>query len=227
MALSDIENEKDKKRKTRPVDAKTNLRWSDQQKIDAAKSWLVLGNTAMVGRLHGIPRITLMKWQESEWWHALIAELRLQDTIELSAKMKNLVQAAHSVVAQRLESGDAVLNQKTGQIVYKPVSMKDAHRVAVDLVNQKATLDKGYVAPDIPITNTDKLEALAEKFAEFATKSIEKNLDKRRTIDTEEVEDVEIKMAQAVSIPGVLLSNNGPSNIVEVVEEEQVRSNTN
>lgn len=188
MALSDSEREKDKKRKNRPIDAVTNVRWSDKQKLDAVKSYMVLGNLSMVARLHSIPRITLQKWKECAWWTELVEELKLQEKIELSAKMKNIVEAAHAVVQNRLEQGDAVLNQKTGEIIYKPVSMKDAHRVAVDLLNQKQVLDKA-VGNDAPTEqNTDKLEALASKFAEFATKTIEQKINKQRTIDVPFVE---------------------------------------
>lgn len=196
MAFSDSEREKDKKRsKNRSLEATTNLRWSDKQKLEAAKSYLVLGNLSMVSRIHGIPRITLQKWRECAWWHELIAELKLQEKIELSSKMKNIVDAAHQVVANRLENGDAVLNQKTGEIVYKPVSMKDAHRVAVDLLNQKQVLDKSTSVEAPTEQNLDKLEALANKFAEFATKTIEKNINKNRTIDVPFVDIVEPKHA--------------------------------
>lgn len=222
MALSDSEREKDKKRPNRAIDG-GHQRWSDKQKIEVAKSWLVLGNMSMVGRLHNIPRVTLQKWQETEWWHKLIEELRLQEKIELSAKMKNIVEAAHAVVANRLENGDAVLNQKTGEIVYKPVSMKDAHRVAVDLLNQKQVLDKTQNTVQEISTDSSKLEQLAEKFAEFATKSIEKKIDRKRTIDVVDVEEIkqnEAEMAQDDSLPDpILLSHDGTNQ--GMGEEEQ------
>jgi hypothetical protein len=236
VAYSDVDVEKERERPNRRL-ADTHSRWSDQQKLDAAKSWLVLGNTTMVSRLHGIPRITLCKWQESQWWHDLIAELRSEERITLSNKMKNLVEAAQTVVANRLETGDAVLNQKTGEIIYKPVSMKDAHRVAVDMLNQKQVLDKASGAGgEIKEADTNKLEALAEKFAEFATKSIEQKLDKKRTIDGEGsfVEDVPFvertrdnvtpKMAQNEAVSDFLLPDNGPDLSASLAEEEQERS---
>jgi hypothetical protein len=226
VALSDREKEKDKKRPNRAVNAGSNYRWSDKQKIEAATSWLVFGNMSMISRLTGIPRITLCKWQETEWWHTLIEELKVQEKIELSAKMKNLVQAAHTVVANRLENGDAVLNQKTGEIVYKPVSMKDAHRVAVDMLNQKQVLDKAHSGPEIAHAEGDKLQQLAEKFAEFATKSIEKNIDKRRTID-EDITDVEIKMAPTESLSTELLLDHRLESVQEVDEAEQTSSREN
>ena len=193
MAFSDTEREKDKKRNVnRALSADTNKRWSDAQKLEAVQSYLVLGNISLVARILSIPRITLQVWKASNWWKELIEELRLQEKMELSNKMKNIVNAAHAVVENRLLNGDAVLNQKTGQIVYKPVAMRDAHRVAVDLLNQKNSLDKMNLEPDQAEGATDKLELLAEKFAEFATKKIEQKLDKARTIEVMGVVDTEV-----------------------------------
>jgi hypothetical protein len=110
----------------------------------------------------------------------------------LSARMKSLVEASQTIVAQRLETGDPILNQKTGEIVYKPVSMKDAHKVAVDLIDRKKELDK-LTTDDGPTEqrDDDKLERLAERFAEMATKSIETQMNKRRTVDVEFADVVE------------------------------------
>jgi hypothetical protein len=223
MALSDIEKEKDKARPNRAIDAGTNLRWSDQQKVDAAKSWLVLGNTSMVARLHGIPRITLCKWQETGWWHELIQELKLQERIVLSSKMKALVDAAHQVVANRLDQGDAVLTPK-GEIVYKPVSMKDAHRVAVDLVNQRQVLEKADKMMPVVEGASEKLEALAEKFAALATQKIEHKLDKNRTIDiTDVTEKHNVEVVSRGSASGEILSSD-PHGVQTVDEGTQETS---
>lgn len=215
MALSDNPAEKDRKRPTRAIAADTNMRWSDKQKLEAVQSWLVLGNMSLVARLHGIPRITLQVWKTSVWWKELVEELKTQERIELSSKMKAIVDAAHLVVANRLENGDAVLNQKTGQIVYKPVPMKDAHRVAVDLLNQREVLDKVNKTPEVGAEgNQDKLELLAEKFAEFATKKIEQSLDRKRTV---EVTDV-IFVDQAS--PGEPTDSEGIPPVVETMRDD-------
>jgi hypothetical protein len=98
--------------------------------------------------------------------------------------MKQLIEASQTIVAQRLETGDPILNQKTGEIVYKPVSLKDAHKVAVDLMDRKPAIEKATVEDkSTDEKDEDKLTKLAERFAEMATRSIENNINKRRTID--------------------------------------------
>jgi transposase-like protein len=195
VAFSDIEREKDLKRNVnRAISADTNKRWSDKQKLEAAQSWLVLGNMSLVSRILGIPRITLQIWKASNWWKELIEDIKVQERMELSNKMKKIVEAAHTVVEDRLLNGDAVLNQKTGEIVRKPVNMKDAHRVAVDLLNQREAVEKATKGPtEMGDEAGDKLEKLAERFAEFSIKAVEKKLDNKRTIAMADVVDVEEK----------------------------------
>lgn len=185
MALTDNEREKTKNRtKRKAKNAVGNTRYSDQQKIEAATSYIALGNLALVSRVMGIPEITLRVWKASDWWKTLVEELKMQERIELSARMKRLVEASHTIVAQRLETGDPILNQKTGEIIYKPVSMKDAHKVAVDLIDRRKELEKLTVDTSTGEREDDrKLEKLAERFAEMATKSIQKKFDKNRTIE--------------------------------------------
>jgi transposase-like protein len=197
MAFSDVDKEKDAKRNVnRAIDAGTNKRWSDKQKLEAVNSFLLLGNISLVSRILGIPRITLQVWKASNWWKELVDEIKLQDRIELSNKMKKIVNAAHAVVEDRLLNGDVVITPK-GETVRKPVAMKDAHRVAVDLLNQKDAIEKAMSKePGAEGEgSTDKLEVLAERFAMFATKKIEQSLDKKRTVEVTDVIYVETSPA--------------------------------
>jgi transposase-like protein len=214
LAFSDVEKEKDAKRNVnRAIDAGTNKRWSDKQKLEAVQSFLVLGNVSLVSRILGIPRITLQVWKASNWWKELVDEIKLQDRIELSNKMKKIVNAAHAVVEDRLINGDMVVTPK-GEMIRKPVAMKDAHRVAVDLLNQQDAIDKalGKESGGETEGSSDKLEVLAERFAMFATKKIEQSLDKKRTVDVVDVVDVSPKeqheVAQNDPVPDEVLSGD-------------------
>lgn len=220
MALSDVEEMKDRKRNVnRAISADTNKRWSDKQKLEAVQSWLVLGNMSLVSRILGIPRITLQVWRATNWWNELVEELKVQEKIELSNKMKKIVEAAHAVVEDRLINGDAVLNQKTGAIVRKPVNMKDAHRVAVDLLNQRDAVEKATKGvSDLTEGSTDKLEALANKFAEFAVKGLTKQINQQRTVEVTDV--IEIKVAHDDSISGTVLPSDEFVTDASLVQEE-------
>lgn len=192
MALSDNPKEKGRTRPSRSALEPTRQRWSDKQKMEAITSYLLLGNLALTSRMLNIPEITLRIWKASDWWKQAVDDLKGQERIELSNKMKKIVDAAHSVVENRLLNGDPVLIQKTGEVVMKPVAMKDAHRVAVDLLNQRDTLERvNKPAEEQTSSNDDKLKVLAERFAEFATKKLEQNIDKHRTVEMD-IQDVEL-----------------------------------
>jgi hypothetical protein len=191
MALSDNPKEKDRKRPIRSALETSNKRWSDKQKMEAITSYLVLGNLALVSRLMNIPEITLRIWKASDWWKEVVDDLKSQERIELSNKMKKIVDAAHQVVENRLLNGDPVV-LKDGSVISKPVAMKDAHRVAVDLLNQRDTLERvNKPVEERASSDEEKLKQLAEKFATFATMKLEQNLDKKRTVEMD-IQDVEV-----------------------------------
>lgn len=183
--LSDAESKKNRKSvPIRSINADTNRSWSDAQKLEAIQSYLVLGNLALTSRLLGIPEITLRVWKTKDWWKDQVAELKAQEKFELSAKMKKIVNASLAVVEDRLEHGDFQFDQKTGQTVRKPVNMKDAHKVAVDLQQRQEMLEKistEEIQQDSSVE--DKLLKLAEKFADMATKKIDQKVSEHRTID--------------------------------------------
>lgn len=170
--------------------AKGNVHWSDKQKMEAVNSYLLLGNLALTARLLNIPEITLRVWKATTWWKDLVAEAKLQEKMELSARVKKLVDASMSVVEDRLANGDFQFDQKTGQIIRKPVNMKDAHKVAVDMQNQRDLLEKSEKVEQTEEHVEDKLLKLAEKFADMATKKIEQNNNAARTVEAEDVDAV-------------------------------------
>ena len=191
MSLTDSTKTRKKSLPSTPVRstlAPTNKQWSDKQKMDAVNSYLLLGNLALTGRLLNIPEITLRVWKASTWWKDAVAEIKASEKIELSARIKKLVDASMTVVEDRLSNGDFQYDQKTGQMIRKPVNMKDAHKVAVDMQARQDIIEKSEVQVQTEKHVEDKLLKLAEKFADMATKKIEQNNNDRRTVDAETVD---------------------------------------
>ena len=190
--LSDSERKKDKKSKRiRSIAAETNRQWADSQKMEAIQSYLLLGNLALTSRILGIPEITLRVWKTSQWWKDAVAEIQAQEKIELSAKMKKIVGASLAVVEDRLVNGDFQFDQKSGEVIRKPVNMKDAHRVAMDMQERQVTIEKamnGEVTQEDDVQS--KLLKLAEQFAEMSMKKIEQKVDEHRTIDVTDAKEV-------------------------------------
>jgi hypothetical protein len=115
----------------------------------------------------GIPTQTLHNWKQQQWWRDLEAEMRASDDIALSGRLKKIVEKTLDVVEDRLEHGDFYYDQKTGQLMRKPVAIRDAHVISKDLITQSRVLDNKPTAIR-EVKAEDTLQLLAEKFAEFA-----------------------------------------------------------
>lgn len=76
-----------------------------------------------------------------------------------------------------------MFDQKSGEMVRKQVNLRDAHKVAVDLLDKRAMLDKAAAPQQEEKQDEDRLLKLAEKFAEFVTKKKDPLI-----IDAEDVE---------------------------------------
>lgn len=192
MALSDNPRSADLSYKPRKTSA-TQSRWSDKQKIEAIQSFLLLGNLALTSRMLGIPEITLRQWKATEWWSNQVEELKHQEKTALSGKLKKIVNAATMAVEDRLANGDWIYDQKTGDMRRKHVSMKDAHKVAVDLMARQDIMEKKNTPASQELEDGERLLKLAERFATFVKPQAP--LLERVDVD---ITDVEIKEPHAV-----------------------------
>ena len=173
--------------KDRSVAATTNMKWSEKQRMDAVNSYLLLGNLALTSRILDIPEATLRQWKSLQWWKDAVLEIKTSEKMQLSARVKKLVDASLTVVEDRLMNGDFQFDQKTGAVVRKPVNMKDAHKVAVDMADKHEALERAEEVVTQEENVDDQLLRLAEKFADMATKKIEQKQNDARTIDIEDV----------------------------------------
>ena len=199
MALSDNPVAKQRKPKDRSITAKTNKSWSDKQKIEAVQHYLLVGNLALTARVMGIPEITIRQWKTTEWWKNVVEDLKMQENMQLSAKLKNLVEASLVAVSDRLENGDFMYDQKTGQMIRKPVNIRDAHKVATDLMEKRTMLDKAAAPVQEQTQDVDRLEQLAEKFASFVLKKTEQA---PVIVDVTDVVIKEVSDENVQSVPG-------------------------
>jgi hypothetical protein len=150
--------------------------WSEKQKYDAVASYLLFGNLALVGRMTGIPERTLRKWKASPWWNEAENEVRKSSKVQLSGKLVKSIELANMQLEDRLQNGDFLYDQKTGQMVRKPVSADTAVKVLDKLIERQEMLDKSARALDTTTQEgvTERLAKLAEDFMKFAnTKTIE------------------------------------------------------
>ena len=168
MSLSDSPHGQKYNVRRRSTNAATNKTWSDAQKIEAVTLWLSMGNLRLVGATLRIPEQTLRNWRATQWWRDIAQEIQLQDKIQLSATAKNIIDKSMAVIADRLEAGDWIYDQKSGQMRRKPVAMKDALAVADRLMDRKEKLDKLDVTEQSSESIEQKLDKLMQRFSQAA-----------------------------------------------------------
>lgn len=168
MALTDNPNRQHIKSRPRRAVGAVKKNWSDSQKIEAVTTYLMLGNLAMTAATLKIPEQTMRNWFYSQWWKETEAELKLAGKLQLNNRLKGIVERSLDVVTDRLENGDWVYDQKTGQLQRKPVNLAVAHKVASDLIDKQEKLQNSITVAPAQEAMAEKMLALAEKFASLA-----------------------------------------------------------
>jgi hypothetical protein len=150
--------------------ASFNDRWSDSQKLECVKTYLILGNLTLTANSLGIPHNTVKSWKKCEWWKTIEQELMVQEDLQLGDRLKKIVNRSYDVIEDRMANGDFVYDQKTGEMRRKPVAMRDAHKVGLDLQVRRDELVRRHVEGES--ISTDKIEKtlldLAKRFEDIA-----------------------------------------------------------
>jgi transposase-like protein len=151
-----------------------NGSWTEKTKNEVIHTYLVTGNLALTARIMDVPEETIRYWRKQDWWDDTVREIRHSGKVELSSKMKKIVEASIAVIEDRIVNGDFVFDQKSGEVVRKPVNLKDAHKVAIDMVDRQGVLEQeadGGVSSNEGKNIASSLEKLAEAFKTFAEKN--------------------------------------------------------
>jgi hypothetical protein len=155
-------------KRRRAVNAKTNKAWSQSQKVECVLTYLATGSEAKTAAETGIPKTTIHSWRYEPWWKELVEQIKDEKDDEINADIAKIIDKSLSTVADRLENGDFGFNQKTGEIFRKPVNLKDAHKVANDMIDKRNLLNGKPTSRTEKIDSSTQLDFLAKKFAEFA-----------------------------------------------------------
>lgn len=158
-------------------------RYTWEKKYATVAIYLKSGSLRETERQSGVPTFTLENWRKSSWWDNLVAEIQKEEHAVKNTKLSQIINKALGVVEDRLENGELILNNKTGKLVRKPVSIRDATRAAGELMQRQESLNKAHAIDEVQKQTVDEtLKFLANEFAKMVNK-------KPEVIDLEEVED--------------------------------------
>lgn len=185
--------------------------YTEKQRLEAVQTYAVTGNMALTGAMLKIDVGTLHGWKRQPWWKEFEDNLRLEDNIEISGRLRKIMSKTLDVVEDRLENGDYVYDQKSGSMRRKPVSMRDAAKVFSDSTTERQTLlDKTSSSESVEAVG-DKLLKLADKFAMLAGK---------RTLELNTFEGQVHEVAQTDGTPSDVWDGGGPTGSDQAVQTE-------
>lgn len=142
--------------------------YTENQKIEAVKLWLVVGNLTHTAAALKIPYETLKTWRYSDWWEKLAVEIKAEGRIELSAKLKKIAEKALEATLDRIENGDWQMSP-TGELVRRPVAAAVVSKIATDAISKAEELERVPETTSLQSVN-DRLKSLAQNFESFSKK---------------------------------------------------------
>ena len=152
--------------------------WTQNQKLQAVSTYLMLGNMPETAIVTGIPLATLKIWKATDWFKEYCLQLQSEDVQQMDSNLKRVINKALKATEDRLDLGDAQFDQKTGEIIRIPVKAHVALKITTELMTKQQKLYDSPIKEEVEKTIDDRLLKLSEEFARFATM-------KKNTIDVE------------------------------------------
>lgn len=157
---------------TFPISEENINSW--QRKMDAVARYMLLGNLRVVAEQLEMSYNTLSEWKRQPWWADMVETLRKQKKQKKADSLNKIIENGIEILQDRLEYGDYVLNQKTGEIVRKPIGAKETNVIVNQLLQRQNELEEAaekYSAQEENVQDT--LASIAKAFQKI-TRQINK-----------------------------------------------------
>ena len=152
--------------------------WNENDRIQAATVYAMVGNAQRVEEITGIPCGTIRAWKTTEWWPQIIDRIRAEADDELDVKITHLIDKSVKEINERLDKGDYIYDTKTGELKRKPLNGKDMAVMTSIFVDKRELLRKQKDIKTQETTVNDRLKKLFDEFTKFT---------KARTIEGDKV----------------------------------------
>ena len=160
--------------------------WKESKRIEAVTTYLSTGNLAETCRLLGVPIRTLEQWKSSDWWKEMVKKIQSDEDQQLDAKTSKIINKALDSLMDRIENGEFVYDQKTGQLKRSPAKLRDLNTAFNNLLDKRQLLRNKPTKIVEQHSTAVQLKNLADQFAKFVEKKVEE-LPDRQYIENETV----------------------------------------
>lgn len=149
-------------------------RYTWEKKYSVVAIYLQCGSLRETQEQSGVPVPTIENWRKSAWWDDLVNQIKTAQSTQQNNKLTQLINKSLGIVEDRLEHGEMILNNKTGELVRKPVGIRDATRAASELMQRQVQLNKTLAIEQVQKQTIDEtLKFLATEFAKMVNKKPE------------------------------------------------------
>ena len=144
-------------------------KWTDNQKLEVATTYCLLGNLTETALVTGVSINTIKDWRYKDWWKELITQIRDEDVQQLSSNIQRVVNKALKATEDRIDKGDFQYDPKTGKIIRIPVKAHITLKATTDLLIRQEKLRAIPQRAEVEKTIDARLSKLADEFMRFAT----------------------------------------------------------
>ena len=160
--------------------------WPMEVKIGVVTRYLAIGNLSLVAATTGLDHGLLRNWKMQPWWKEVEAQIRATENLQLDTKISKIVDKSLDAVLDRVENGDFIYDNKTGDIKRKPANMRDIAKVSTEMITKRELLRGNATSrnetPQASVA--EQLKSLAIEFARWNNKG--------KTVETIDADIVEV-----------------------------------
>lgn len=142
--------------------------YSQTTKVDAATVYAVYGDLTQVSELLSVPESVLRGWKQEPWWIELQKQVYSEQNEKLAARISGVLNTTLTHLEDRLENGDEVLNQRTGEVITKKVDASVLAKMFEGLSHQRRITRGEPTSISAKVGIDDRLIKLQDAFLKFA-----------------------------------------------------------
>ncbi|CAB4217210.1 hypothetical protein UFOVP1590_33 [uncultured Caudovirales phage] len=147
-------------------------KWSQNQKLEAVMTYLMLGNMKEAAIVTGIPYDTFKCWKYTDWFKELLVTVRESDIQQMDSNLQRIVGKALKVTEDRIDLGEYQFDPKTSKVIRVPIKANVALKISTELMNRQDKLRAAPEKKELEKTIDARLARLSEEFARFASSKV-------------------------------------------------------
>ena len=144
--------------------------WKESKRIEAVTTYLSTGNLSETARILEVPLRTLETWKAADWWKEMVQKVQSDEDQQLDVKTSKIINKALDSLMDRIENGEYVYDQKTGQLKRSPAKLRDLNTAFNNLLDKRQLLRNKPTKIIEQQTTAVALQNLADQFARFVKK---------------------------------------------------------